>query len=352
MASSYPIVYCSDGFCELTGYSRAQIMQKSCACDFLYGAKTEPANIDSIASALETKREIKLEVVFYKRSGEYFRSVVGPRQATDDPLTPLLPPRGQHSGTPFWCLLDIVPIQNEKHEVVLLLCSHKDITRQKLSHLHHAHHAHRHAQAQQGSTVAALAMQAANATGASDEACKQLQKASQSTLATANSQTELRDEHKQLGVCRDDSCCDFDARSFDIGADQFSSQCDSDSDCASGALRTNPNYVDGGDAPATRADGDTDKHTANLYSRRRSRAVLYQLSGHYGYGRINNMKSKLKLNNVSGGRDCACVRRQFPNWRQASERASLDLLLLVFILLLLGLCLKLARALNAICSLN
>lgn len=44
---------------------------------------------------------------------------------------------------------------------------------------------------------------------------------------------------------------------------------------------------------------DQDKHTASQYSRRRSRAVLYQLSGHYGYRRNVNMKSKLKLNNVS-----------------------------------------------------
>lgn len=32
---------------------------------------------------------------------------------------------------PFWCLLDIVPIKNEKHEVVLFLASHKDITKTK-----------------------------------------------------------------------------------------------------------------------------------------------------------------------------------------------------------------------------
>ncbi|RUS72658.1 hypothetical protein EGW08_019580, partial [Elysia chlorotica] len=34
-------------------------------------------------------------------------------------------------GTPFWCLLDIVPIKNEKRDVVLFLVSHKDITKQK-----------------------------------------------------------------------------------------------------------------------------------------------------------------------------------------------------------------------------
>ena len=32
---------------------------------------------------------------------------------------------------PFWCLLDIVPIKNEKSEVVLFLASHKDITANK-----------------------------------------------------------------------------------------------------------------------------------------------------------------------------------------------------------------------------
>jgi len=26
--AGFPVVYCSDGFCELTGYPRAQIMQK------------------------------------------------------------------------------------------------------------------------------------------------------------------------------------------------------------------------------------------------------------------------------------------------------------------------------------
>lgn len=31
-------------------------------------------------------------------------------------------------GVPFWCLLDIVPIKNEKGEMVLFLFSFKDIT--------------------------------------------------------------------------------------------------------------------------------------------------------------------------------------------------------------------------------
>uniref|UniRef100_K7F4X0 Potassium voltage-gated channel subfamily H member 3 n=1 Tax=Pelodiscus sinensis TaxID=13735 RepID=K7F4X0_PELSI len=34
-------------------------------------------------------------------------------------------------GAPFWCLLDVVPIKNEKGEVALFLVSHKDITDSK-----------------------------------------------------------------------------------------------------------------------------------------------------------------------------------------------------------------------------
>ncbi|XP_057336280.1 potassium voltage-gated channel subfamily H member 8 isoform X3 [Microplitis mediator] len=95
----YPIVYCSDGFCELTGYPRAQIMQKGCACKFLYGPKTAEEDKAEIYKSLEEKKEIKRTVIFYKQN-----------------------------GTPFKCILDIVPIKNEKGDVVLFLASHKDIT--------------------------------------------------------------------------------------------------------------------------------------------------------------------------------------------------------------------------------
>ncbi|CAL7950753.1 unnamed protein product [Xylocopa violacea] len=98
----YPIVYCSDGFCELTGFTRAQIMQKGCACKFLYGPETKEEERAMIDKSLESKTELKMEVVFYKKS-----------------------------GSPFDCLLDIVPIKNEKGDVVLFLASHKDITHTK-----------------------------------------------------------------------------------------------------------------------------------------------------------------------------------------------------------------------------
>lgn len=68
--SLYPIVYCSDGFCELTGWARAQIMQKGCACKFLYGPDTSDEHKLQVERALEAKTELKLEVIFYKKNGQ------------------------------------------------------------------------------------------------------------------------------------------------------------------------------------------------------------------------------------------------------------------------------------------
>ena len=67
----YPIVYCSDGFCELTGYPRANIMQKGCACKFLFGPETEEELKEQIATALEEKTELQLEINLYKKSCKY-----------------------------------------------------------------------------------------------------------------------------------------------------------------------------------------------------------------------------------------------------------------------------------------
>lgn len=45
-------------------------MQKSCACNFLYGQKTDLQHREAVSRALETKQELKLEVILYKSSGE------------------------------------------------------------------------------------------------------------------------------------------------------------------------------------------------------------------------------------------------------------------------------------------
>ena len=70
VSKGFPIVYCSDGFCELTGFSRAEVMQKSCACKFLYGPETSESIILSIDDALEERKEFKDEIMFYKKTGK------------------------------------------------------------------------------------------------------------------------------------------------------------------------------------------------------------------------------------------------------------------------------------------
>jgi potassium voltage-gated channel Eag-related subfamily H protein 8 len=66
----YPIVYCSDGFCELTGYTRAQIMKQGCACKFLYGPDTSEEHRTQVERALDSMTELQLEVILYKKNGK------------------------------------------------------------------------------------------------------------------------------------------------------------------------------------------------------------------------------------------------------------------------------------------
>ena len=58
----FPIVYCSDGFCELTGICRGQVMRKSCSIKFLWGEKTTNKVRDGINNALREQVEYRLEL--------------------------------------------------------------------------------------------------------------------------------------------------------------------------------------------------------------------------------------------------------------------------------------------------
>lgn len=66
----HPIVYCSDGFCELTGFARTEVMQKTCTCSFLHGADTSESVIQQVDKALEGQQEYQGEVCFYRKNGE------------------------------------------------------------------------------------------------------------------------------------------------------------------------------------------------------------------------------------------------------------------------------------------
>ena len=66
-----PIIFCNDGFCDLCGYSRAEVMQKVCSCDFLHGPLTTAYAIRQIKEALGGVEEKQVEVLYYKKDGEW-----------------------------------------------------------------------------------------------------------------------------------------------------------------------------------------------------------------------------------------------------------------------------------------
>lgn len=63
------VIYCNDGFCELCGYSRAEVMQRPCTCDFLHGPRTQRRAAAQIAQALLGAEERKVEIAFYRKDG-------------------------------------------------------------------------------------------------------------------------------------------------------------------------------------------------------------------------------------------------------------------------------------------
>ncbi|BET01413.1 PAC [Nesidiocoris tenuis] len=99
----FPIVYCNESFCKISGYNRAEVMQKSCRCTFMYGELTDKETIARIDECLESQLHDQFEILLYKKNS-----------------TP--------KETPLWLLLQIAPIKNERDLVVLFLLTFRDIT--------------------------------------------------------------------------------------------------------------------------------------------------------------------------------------------------------------------------------
>ncbi|CAF98847.1 unnamed protein product [Tetraodon nigroviridis] len=63
------IIFCNDGFCHMCGYSRAEIMQKPCTCNFLYGPDTKRLAIAQMAQALLGSEERRVKIHLYHKDG-------------------------------------------------------------------------------------------------------------------------------------------------------------------------------------------------------------------------------------------------------------------------------------------
>lgn len=64
------IIYCNDGFCEMFGYSRVEVMQRPCTCNFLTGPDTTKNSISQLTQALLGSEECKLEILYYRKDSK------------------------------------------------------------------------------------------------------------------------------------------------------------------------------------------------------------------------------------------------------------------------------------------
>ncbi|XP_034444808.1 potassium voltage-gated channel subfamily H member 1b isoform X2 [Hippoglossus hippoglossus] len=95
----WPIVYSNDGFCKLSGYHRAEVMQKSSTCSFMYGELTDKEMSEKVRLTFENYEMNSFEILMYKKN-----------------------------RMPVWFFVKIAPIRNEQDKVVLFLCTFSDIT--------------------------------------------------------------------------------------------------------------------------------------------------------------------------------------------------------------------------------
>ncbi|ESO12956.1 hypothetical protein HELRODRAFT_62998, partial [Helobdella robusta] len=95
----YPIVYCNDGFVQMSGFYRVEVMQKPGSVPFMCGELTNREAVKRMEHAFEVQESEQLEILLYKKN-----------------------------KTPLWLLLNIAPVRNEKEIIVLFVLTFKDIT--------------------------------------------------------------------------------------------------------------------------------------------------------------------------------------------------------------------------------
>ncbi|XP_051879383.1 LOW QUALITY PROTEIN: potassium voltage-gated channel subfamily H member 2-like [Pristis pectinata] len=86
------IIFCNDAFCQMCGYSRAEVMQKPGTCEFLHGPQTKSAAAAQIAQALRSSQGRKVELLLYRKDGSC-----------------------------FLCLVDVVPVRCERDSVIMFI---------------------------------------------------------------------------------------------------------------------------------------------------------------------------------------------------------------------------------------
>nr|XP_044249827.1 potassium voltage-gated channel protein eag isoform X4 [Drosophila takahashii] len=114
----FPIVYCNESFCKISGYNRAEVMQKSCryVCGFMYGELTDKETVGRLEYTLENQQQDQFEILLYKKNNLQCGCALSQFG------------KAQTQETPLWLLLQVAPIRNERDLVVLFLLTFRDIT--------------------------------------------------------------------------------------------------------------------------------------------------------------------------------------------------------------------------------
>ncbi|XP_040918395.1 potassium voltage-gated channel subfamily H member 6a isoform X2 [Toxotes jaculatrix] len=92
------IIYCNEGFCQMFGFTRAEIMQQPCTCQFLVGPGTMKNALAQLAQALLGSEERKVEILYYSKE-----------------------------GTCRPCLVDVVPVKNEEGLVIMFILDFQEL---------------------------------------------------------------------------------------------------------------------------------------------------------------------------------------------------------------------------------
>ncbi len=82
-----PIIYVNEGFEQITGYPREEVLGRNCR--FLQGPETNPDQTDRIREALVTGSPVQVELLNYRRDGSAFWNLVSitPLRSRDGSVT-------------------------------------------------------------------------------------------------------------------------------------------------------------------------------------------------------------------------------------------------------------------------
>jgi PAS domain S-box-containing protein len=95
-----PLIYVNAGFERLTGYTRAEVLGRTCS--FLQGPQTQQETKEKIRAAIREEQECVVELLNYRKD-----------------------------GTPFWNRLVITPVRNPQGQVTHFIGVQSDITERK-----------------------------------------------------------------------------------------------------------------------------------------------------------------------------------------------------------------------------